>query len=148
MWHAHILDTKEYYPACLRAFGQILHHDADGGLNLQARDTRRLKARTMAQAHFKQMHSDIWEVHSTEQRHSSDQIITIRARMASCDEQYIKMKKNQTFEALDKFYDSKFGSGKHRILHNGVRVRPKQTPSDLDMKEEESIDVVLEQQGC
>jgi hypothetical protein len=40
MWHQHILDIKRYADDCKLLFGQVIHHNPDGDIDVPARNIR------------------------------------------------------------------------------------------------------------
>jgi hypothetical protein len=40
MWHQDLIDNKNYSKDCELLFGQVIHHDPDGGLDPEAHEER------------------------------------------------------------------------------------------------------------
>jgi len=61
----------------------------------------------------------------------------------------IKVKANMTFKKIFDAAEKRFGkdSGTFKFVHEGIRVRPEETPAERGMEDGDVIDAHLEQLG-
>lgn len=65
------------------------------------------------------------------------------------NEVYFKVKRTTEFRKVMNAYCKKVGADPDsvRFLFDGVRIRPEQTPADLNMEDEDEIDAMIQQTG-
>jgi len=75
--------------------------------------------------------------------------LNLKVKNASGGEVYFKVKRTTQFRKLMEAYCSRVGAQPQhvRFLFDGDRIRPDQTPADLDMEDEDEIDAMVEQHG-
>jgi len=75
--------------------------------------------------------------------------LNIRIRDQTGEETFFKVKKSTKLQKVFDAYSSRKGvaAASLRFLFDGMRVRPEQTPADIDMDDGDQLDCMLEQQG-
>mmetsp|Transcript_10612 Transcript_10612/g.13189 ORF Transcript_10612/g.13189 Transcript_10612/m.13189 type:complete len:195 (+) Transcript_10612:77-661(+) len=75
--------------------------------------------------------------------------LSVCIRDQTGEETFFKVKKTTKLEKVFNAYAERKGvnSSSLRFLLDGVRVRPEQTPTELDMEDNDQLDCMLEQQG-
>mmetsp|Transcript_28726 Transcript_28726/g.92489 ORF Transcript_28726/g.92489 Transcript_28726/m.92489 type:complete len:91 (+) Transcript_28726:94-366(+) len=75
--------------------------------------------------------------------------LNIRIRDQGGEETFFKVKKSTKLEKVFNAYSQRKGVNAQslRFLFDGSRVRPEQTPQDIDMEDGDQLDCMLEQQG-
>ena len=75
--------------------------------------------------------------------------ITIRVRDQTGEETFFRVKKRTQFERIFSTYAQRKGVNiaSLRFLIDGERINPTQSPRELDMRDQDQIDCMLEQQG-
>ncbi|KAJ7591148.1 small ubiquitin-related modifier [Mycena floridula] len=75
--------------------------------------------------------------------------INIKVVSAAGDEVFFKIKRSTKLSKLQGAYASKVGKdvSSIRFLYDGVRISDEDTPSSLDMEDNDTIDVMVEQVG-
>ncbi|KAF8879583.1 ubiquitin-like protein [Infundibulicybe gibba] len=75
--------------------------------------------------------------------------INIKVVSASGDEVFFKIKRSTKLSKLQGAYASKVGKDVNsiRFLYDGSRINDDDTPSSLDMEDNDTIDVMVEQVG-
>ncbi|KAF9523326.1 ubiquitin-like protein [Crepidotus variabilis] len=78
-----------------------------------------------------------------------NQTINIRVATSNGDEVFFKIKRSTKLSKLQGAYANKVGKdvGSIRFLYDGVRVNEDDTPHTLDMEDNDTIDVMVEQVG-
>jgi len=68
--------------------------------------------------------------------------LNIRIRDQGGEETFFKVKKSTKLEKVFNAYSNRkgFNSGSLRFLFDGQRVRPEQTPEDIDMEDGDQLD--------
>ena len=76
-------------------------------------------------------------------------IINIKVVSQDGNEIFFKLKRTTPFRKLMDAYANRTGAGLNtlRFLFDGQRMNEDQTPASLDMEDQDSIDVMIEQQG-
>lgn len=64
VWHLHVLDTNSYKEDCENMFGEIIHHDPDGALDIELRQHRLLNTTAAYRQRFGRcpLLTSIWNV--------------------------------------------------------------------------------------
>ncbi|KAH9981680.1 small ubiquitin-related modifier [Russula compacta] len=77
------------------------------------------------------------------------QTINVKVVSSSGDEVYFKIKRTTKLSKLQGAYANKVGKdvGSIRFLYDGTRINDDDTPSTLDMEDNDTIDVMVEQVG-
>ncbi|KAJ7054838.1 small ubiquitin-related modifier [Mycena amicta] len=95
--------------------------------------------------------SDSEQAGSQQDVKSEDANATINVKVVSStgEEVFFKIKKSTKLSKLQGAYASKVGKdvGSIRFLYDGVRINDDDTPSTLDMEDNDTIDVMVEQVG-
>jgi len=90
-------------------------------------------------------------VPSQEEVKTEDPNATINIKVVSStgEEVFFKIKRSTKLSKLQGAYASKVGKdvGSIRFLYDGVRIQDDDTPSSLDMEDNDTIDVMVEQVG-
>ncbi|TDL24354.1 ubiquitin-like protein [Rickenella mellea] len=75
--------------------------------------------------------------------------INIKVVSASNEEVFFKIKRSTKLSKLQAAYASKVGKevGTIRFLYDGERINDDDTPASLDMEDNDTIDVMVEQVG-
>ncbi|THH27586.1 hypothetical protein EUX98_g6607 [Antrodiella citrinella] len=75
--------------------------------------------------------------------------INIKVTTQTGEEVFFKIKRNTKLSKLQGAYATKVGKdvGSIRFLYDGERVQENDTPASLDMEDNDSIDVMVEQVG-
>jgi len=75
--------------------------------------------------------------------------LSLKVKGQEGNEVFFKVKKTTTFAKVMAAYCKKVGADvEHvRFLFDGTRLRPDQTPADLDMEDEDEIDAMVAQTG-
>ncbi|KAH9841141.1 ubiquitin-like protein [Rhodofomes roseus] len=75
--------------------------------------------------------------------------INIKVTTQTGEEVFFKIKRNTKLSKLQGAYASKVGKdvGSIRFLYDGNRINDDDTPSSLDMEDNDTIDVMVEQVG-
>jgi len=75
--------------------------------------------------------------------------INIKVASSTGEEVFFKIKRSTKLSKLQGAYASKVGKdvGSIRFLYDGVRIQDDDTPSSLDMEDNDTIDVMVEQVG-
>jgi small ubiquitin-related modifier len=173
MWHAHILDVKNYIADCQLLVGELVGHDPDGGVDQEARKER---IKTMKGYLVTRLGGDydksVWNFgpeDTTENRgvkraceeegcmspqnvipQEYPEPVTIRIRDQIGEETFFKCKRTTEMIKIFDAYAQRMGVSRRslRFLLNGERVEPDQTPNSLDMYDDDQLDVMLEMGGC
>jgi len=79
----------------------------------------------------------------------SGEHLSLKVKSQDGNEVYFKVKKTTAFSKVMTAYCKKVGQDPEqvRFLFDGVRVRPDQTPADLEMEDEDEIDAMVQQTG-
>ncbi|KAJ7123836.1 small ubiquitin-related modifier [Mycena crocata] len=82
---------------------------------------------------------------------SEDALSTINIKVVSSqgEEVFFKIKRSTKLSKLQGAYASKVGKdvGSIRFLYDGARINDDDTPASLDMEDNDTIDVMVEQVG-
>jgi len=80
---------------------------------------------------------------------ASGEHLSLKVKSPEGNEVYFKVKKTTTFSKVMHAYCKKVGAEIEnlRFLFDGQRLRPEQTPADLDMEDEDEIDAMVQQTG-
>ena len=75
--------------------------------------------------------------------------LSLKVKSQDGNEVFFKVKKTTTFSKVMHAYCKKVGTDIEsvRFLFDGTRLRPEQTPADLDMEDEDEIDAMVQQTG-
>lgn len=75
--------------------------------------------------------------------------INVKVVSSTGDEVFFKIKRNTKLSKLQGAYANKVGKdvGSIRFLYDGSRINDDDTPSTLDMEDNDTIDVMVEQVG-
>ncbi|KAF9478742.1 small ubiquitin-related modifier [Pholiota conissans] len=75
--------------------------------------------------------------------------INIKVVSSSGEEVFFKIKRSTKLSKLQGAYASKVGKdvGSIRFLYDGARIQDDDTPASLDMEDNDTIDVMVEQVG-
>ncbi|KIM44179.1 hypothetical protein M413DRAFT_376285 [Hebeloma cylindrosporum] len=75
--------------------------------------------------------------------------INIKVVSSTGDEVFFKIKRSTRLSKLQGAYASKVGKdvGSIRFLYDGARIQDDDTPASLDMEDNDTIDVMVEQVG-
>jgi len=75
--------------------------------------------------------------------------INIKVLTSSGEEVFFKIKRNTKLSKLQAAYANKVGKdvGTIRFLYDGNRINDEDTPASLDMEDNDTIDVMVEQVG-
>ncbi|KAI0260340.1 ubiquitin-like protein [Gloeopeniophorella convolvens] len=75
--------------------------------------------------------------------------INVKVVSATGEEVFFKIKRNTKLSKLQGAYASKVGKdvSSIRFLYDGARINDDDTPSSLDMQDDDTIDVMVEQVG-
>ncbi|KAG2358052.1 ubiquitin-like protein [Suillus spraguei] len=75
--------------------------------------------------------------------------INVKVVSSAGDEVFFKIKRNTKLSKLQGAYANKVGKdvGSIRFLYDGSRINDDDTPSTLDMEDNDTIDVMVEQVG-
>ena len=79
----------------------------------------------------------------------SSEHLNLKVKSQDGNEVYFKVKKTTQFSKVMSAYCKKVGTDLEsvRFLFEGQRLRPDQTPADLDMEDEDEIDAMVQQTG-
>jgi len=79
----------------------------------------------------------------------SSEHLNLKVKSQDGNEVYFKVKRTTAFAKVMSAYCKKVGADQEsvRFLFDGQRVRPDQTPEDLDMEDEDEIDAMVTQTG-
>jgi len=82
-------------------------------------------------------------------KEEKDQTINVKVVSASGEEVYFKIKRTTKLSKLQGAYANKVGKdvGSIRFLYDGARINDDDTPQSLDMEDNDTIDVMVEQVG-
>ncbi|KAH7325210.1 small ubiquitin-related modifier [Rhizoctonia solani] len=80
---------------------------------------------------------------------SENDPISIKVVTSTGEEVYFKIKRNTKLKKLQGAYAAKVGKDVNtfRFLYDGNRINDEDTPSSLDMENDDTIDVMVEQVG-
>jgi len=75
--------------------------------------------------------------------------INVKVVSSAGDEVFFKIKRNTKLSKLQAAYANKVGKdvGSIRFLYDGTRISDDDTPNSLDMEDNDTIDVMVEQVG-
>jgi len=75
--------------------------------------------------------------------------LNLKVKAQDGNEVYFKVKKTTQFSKVMSAYCKKVGADLEsvRFLFDGQRLRPDQTPADLNMEDEDEIDAMVQQTG-
>lgn len=75
--------------------------------------------------------------------------LSLKVKSQDGNEVYFKVKRTTTFAKVMNAYCKKVGADQDqvRFLFDGQRLRPEQTPQDLEMEDEDEIDAMVQQTG-
>lgn len=75
--------------------------------------------------------------------------LNLKVKSQDGNEVYFKVKRTTQFSKVMSAYCKKVGAEQEsvRFLFDGTRIRPDQTPGDLDMEDEDEIDAMVTQVG-
>ncbi|KAJ7276643.1 ubiquitin-related domain-containing protein [Mycena rebaudengoi] len=97
------------------------------------------------------MSDDDHQAPPPEEVKSEDASATINIKVVSStgDEVFFKIKRSTKLSKLQGAYASKVGKdvGSIRFLYDGARINDDDTPASLDMEDNDTIDVMVEQVG-
>ncbi|KAJ7077420.1 ubiquitin-related domain-containing protein [Mycena belliarum] len=97
------------------------------------------------------MSDDDQQAHQQEEVKSEDtqQTINIKVVSSTGEEVFFKIKRSTKLSKLQGAYASKVGKdvGSIRFLYDGSRINDDDTPSSLEMEDNDTIDVMVEQVG-
>jgi len=84
-----------------------------------------------------------------EVKSEGSETINVKVVSSSGDEVFFKIKRSTKLSKLQGAYASKVGKdvGSIRFLYDGTRINEDDTPASLDMEENDTIDVMVEQVG-
>ena len=79
----------------------------------------------------------------------SGEHLSLKVKSQDGNEVYFKVKKTTAFAKVMNAYCKKVGADMEsvRFLFDGQRLRPEQTPADLEMEDEDEIDAMVSQTG-
>jgi len=75
--------------------------------------------------------------------------LNLKVKSQDGNEVYFKVKRTTQFSKVMSAYCKKVGAEQDsvRFLFDGTRIRPDQTPGDLEMEDEDEIDAMVTQTG-
>jgi len=84
-----------------------------------------------------------------ESKPSGGEHLSLKVKSQDGNEVYFKVKKTTQFAKVMNAYCKKVGSDMDsvRFLFDGQRLKPDQTPADLEMEDEDEIDAMVSQTG-
>ncbi|KAF8151811.1 small ubiquitin-related modifier [Crassisporium funariophilum] len=93
--------------------------------------------------------SDEDQTQQKEERETENQTINIKVVSSTGEEVFFKIKRSTKLTKLQGAYASKVGKdvGSIRFLYDGARIQDEDTPSSLEMEDNDTIDVMVEQVG-
>eukprot|EP00816_Leptocylindrus_hargravesii_P004951 CAMPEP_0196804820 /NCGR_PEP_ID=MMETSP1362-20130617/4492_1 /TAXON_ID=163516 /ORGANISM="Leptocylindrus danicus, Strain CCMP1856" /LENGTH=239 /DNA_ID=CAMNT_0042177341 /DNA_START=121 /DNA_END=840 /DNA_ORIENTATION=- len=79
VWHMHILDTRSYKRYCDDKAGHFIHHDPDGGLDVEARRRRIETTKIAVQARYGRdsLYDNVWDFGNC---------VGVKVKSRSCDD--------------------------------------------------------------
>ncbi|KAH9961922.1 small ubiquitin-related modifier [Russula dissimulans] len=82
-------------------------------------------------------------------KEEKDQTINVKVVSSSGEEVYFKIKRTTKLSKLQGAYANKVGKdvGSIRFLYDGARINDDDTPQTLEMEDNDTIDVMVEQVG-
>lgn len=85
----------------------------------------------------------------TKQEDSGNAPINIKVLTSAGEEVFFKIKRNTKLSKLQAAYATKVGKdvGSIRFLYDGNRINEEDTPASLEMEDNDTIDVMVEQVG-
>ncbi|KAH8060116.1 small ubiquitin-related modifier protein [Aureococcus anophagefferens] len=159
MWHLHLLDTRRYQPQCLRAFGRVMHHDPDGGVDAAARAARIGSTHVALTNRFgTTFDKRIWRWTvplATTKTPARDPPATTKSRLKigvkSLDgKKKFFMIKNTTplYKVFDSYSQFGFANDLSKYIFRGRRLRGEETPEEIGMEDGDDLHVVHALRGC
>jgi hypothetical protein len=157
MWHSHLLDNRHYREYCISACGHEIFHDPEGGLDVEARTTRIRTTQVALKSRYdyQNIDNEIWEFplpfeRRVRQRTDSEskgmKILVSRSQGATPRIYTFQFSRISKFAALYKMIAREFNiqPSSFRLLLDGQRIEPNNTPRLMEMDEGEVIDFMLE----
>ncbi|PPR02561.1 hypothetical protein CVT24_001942 [Panaeolus cyanescens] len=95
------------------------------------------------------MSEDQAQEHQEQKVEDSNPTINIKVATAAGEEVFFKIKRSTKLSKLQGAYANKVGKdvSSIRFLYEGVRINDDDTPASLDMEDNDTIDVMVEQVG-
>ena len=152
VWHAHILDTKDYARCCAALLGeeQLLHHDPDGDADSAARARRVANTRALYKARFGEECAWAFDrAPSAQPEVQTDGSLMLRVSDQDGNDLFFKCKPTAPLESLMASYCKTRGLSmlNVRFLFDGERFVTG-TPQGLGMKDGDVIDAIEVNFGC
>ena len=175
MWHQHILDVTNYCHDMMLLCGHVVGHNPDAALDFEGKKIRDINTRDGLEEHFKDRYDEeIWGIQThgntgcdavselTEScfnpasagenaGKANGELTTIRIRDQTGEETFFKVKAWTKMSKIFGAYASRKGVDAHTFLRFVIEGNPidgNETPSTLQLEDQDQIDVMLEQCGC
>jgi small ubiquitin-related modifier len=167
MWHEHILDVVNYCHDTMILCGQVVGHDPDGMLDIQAKEERTKTTKEALKLSFGDDYdTEMWlspqeqlqHLRATQPLHiipslkksSREQRITLHVRYQTGELDFFEIGIDQ--KLLPLYYENVYSGGASitslRFLLDGDRIDPEHTARILDLEDGDEILMMLEQGGC
>ena len=154
MWHQHILDAVNYTHDMMLLCGHFVGHNPDGALNLQKKAKRDKATHAALKKRFANKYDkEVWNViidNMGRYQPNLNEAITIRVKDQNGEETMFKIKRGTKMIKVLQLYAQRkrIELGQLFFLLDGERISETETPSSLELEDEDQIDAILRQCGC
>jgi len=154
MWHQHILDAVNYTHDMMLLCGHFVGHNPDGVLNLQKKAKRDKATRKALEKRFANKYDkEVWNVivdNMGRYQPNLNEGITIIIKDQNGEETMFRIKRGTKLGKVFHLFAQRKGIeyGQLFFLLDGERISETETPSSLELEDEDQIDAILRQCGC
>eukprot|EP00956_Cyclotella_meneghiniana_P026739 scaffold58585_cov65-Cyclotella_meneghiniana.AAC.3 len=168
MWHQHILDVTNYCHDMMLLCGHVVGHNPDGVLDVGGKKIRDINTRRGLEDLFRGSYdAEIWGIQiqsntntgnaannrseaGSNTASTEDNTLTIRVKDQHGEETFFKIKASTQMGKIFRAYASRKGidSSSLRFTLDGDEIEDYETPSTLELEDQDQIDAILEQRGC
>jgi len=154
MWHQHILDAVNYTHDMMLLCGHFVGHNPDGALNLRKKAERDKATQIALEKRFaKKYDKEVWNVivdSKGKYQPNLNEAITIRIKDQRGEETMFRIKRGTKLGKVFNLFAQRKGIELTSLffLLDGERIHECETPSSLDLEDEDQIDAILTQRGC
>lgn len=154
MWHQHILDAVNYTHDMMLLCGHFVGHNPDGALNWRKKAERDKTTHAALEKRFANKYDkEVWNVivdNMGQCQPNLNEAITIRVKDQNGEETMFKIKRGTKMIKVLQLYAQRkrIELGQLFFLLDGERISETETPSSLELEDEDQIDAILRQCGC
>ena len=165
MWHCHILDVVNYCHDMMLLCGHVVGHNPDGALDYAAKRDRDETTLAALKENFGRYDEEVWNyspeaadrneeenaMESEDAATNEGNIpVTIRIKDQTGEETMFKLRRTTKMEKVFMAYAGRKGVDVNilRFVLDGEPVCYDETPTSLDLDDDDQIDCLIQQLGC